>query len=377
MKKGAIIIQFVFLSLCIILFINKCDIINHNNELDPISFTSRIGTDTEDYGSSIVQARDRAYFLLGDASSYNNKYSWLTKLDKYGNEEWMKLYGYSYSIDMLISGSNELVSLFSNEGQMRFVRLNMNGDQLFTKSLKLFYFSSKEAGHLLECLDGNYLVSGYSDSLGGSQGPFHGYIAKINSAASTLWKFISPNSVISATAESPNGYLYAVGKDKGEPIETRKSFVIKLDGNGNLIWKKSYEIFIPYSAHPILVKSEMEMLICGFSDLQNLLLMKINSDGDIIWETTYSDSYSQVGGNSISLGFESKIIVLGEANKNGSLITLLITFDDYGNILSSKEFEGEYPSSLLLTQDNGIIFCAQSAEINLGERDVLVYKIAP
>ena len=65
-------------------------------------------------------------------------------------------------------------------------------------------------------------------------------------------------------------------------------------------------------------------------------------------------------------------------NKNGILTTILIKFDDNGNILSEKEFEGEYSGSLKTTDDKGLVFFAQStSDSSFHARDILVYKLAP
>lgn len=290
---GSYKFQIVLLSLCGIFLLSKCDTTSYNDVIDPISFESRIGTDDWDFGASIIQTQELSYYLLGYATPYNNWYSWLAKLDKHGKEEWIKFYQYSFASDMVLVGGTELVALFNNNDEIQFARMNLNGDLLFTKRLKMLEFSSREGGNLMECTDGNYIVSGWSDSLGAAQGPFYGFITKINSVGDTLWKFISPNSFISETVESTNGYYYGVGTYRDKNLDKFHSLIVKVNPVGELTWKRIFDASNYSGLSSAVLKNDNEIIVCGREDSDMLTLKKIDSMGNVIWETNYLGNSSQ------------------------------------------------------------------------------------
>lgn len=375
---GSFKFKIVLLSLYSIFLLIKCDTTNYNDEIDPIGFESRIGTDDWDFGASIIQTQELSYYLSGYATPYNNWYSWLAKLDKHGKEEWMKSYQYSFCSDMILVNGTELVALFNNNDEIQFAKMNLNGDLLFTKRLKMFDFSAKEVGKLIGCSDGNYIISGWSDSLGAAQGPFYGFMTKINSVGETIWKFTFRNSVFSNSVESNDGYYYGVGAYKDQNLNVSNSLIVKIKSDGTLIWSRIFNSTKFGGLSSVVRKNDNEIIISGREDTDMLALKKIDSNGNVIWETNYLGNSSQTWGNSVTIDNFERIVVLGTIIRNGIPMTVLIHFDDNGNILSEKEFEGEYSPSLKTTSDNGLVFFAQStSDSSFHARDILVYKLAP
>lgn len=375
---GSYKFKIVVLSLCSIFLLIKCDTTSYNDVINPISFESRIGTDEWDLGSSIIQTQGLSYYLLGYATPYNNWYSWLAKLDKYGNKEWMKFYQYSFCSDMILSDGSELIALFNNNDEIQFARMNLNGDLLFSKRLKMFDFSVSENGSIIECLDGNYLVSGWSDSLAIVNGPFNGFITKINPLGETVWKFTFQNSGFSRCIESNDGYFYAVGSFRNKIENVSNSLIVKVDSDGTLIWSRIFNSTKFGGLSSVVRKNDNEIIVCGREDRDMLTLKKIDSMGNVIWETNYLGNSSHSRGNSVTIDNFGRVIVLGSILRNGFPMTVLIHFDDNGNIVSEKEIEGEYSKSLKTTNDNGLMFVTQStSDSSYHEKDVLVFKLAP
>lgn len=149
------------------------------------------------------------------------------------------------------------------------------------------------------------MVSGYTSSTNLSNG-YHGgasdaIVCKLDANGNTLWQktfggtnadflynsiFFSDSSCIIA------GFTSSTDGDGGAQSLAKTGWVLKLDKNGNVIWKN----FLGSTGsvlYDIVASGDGGGLICGTTNItgsSDVLLVKIDSAGNQIWEKNYGGS---------------------------------------------------------------------------------------
>jgi len=143
--------------------------------------------------------------------------------------------------------------------------------------------------------------------------------------------------------------------------------VTKMDTLGNVIWETIIANKNHDSPHKIIKTSDNGYLITGytnsFSDTNEAYIIKLNSEGDILWtKTVGSDNYNEYSDYYAYSAIEtsdSHYLVTGYGRENSySSKALLIKLDTYGNILWIKKHgTGAWNSAadVAETKDNNYI----------------------
>lgn len=95
-----------------------------------------------------------------------------------------------------------------------------------------------------------------------------------------------------------NGF-YVVGD-----LQYESTLLYKLDNSANIIWRKNIGVESSDLNNSLLITSDNNILISGLtyrigprSDAYNMWLVKLNLDGDIIWESGFGDEDYEFGGS--------------------------------------------------------------------------------
>src|SRR6185295_19548942 len=91
------------------------------------------------------------------------------------------------------------------------------------------------ASGVIQTADSGYIVWGFTKSFGA--GDYDMYLIKTNNVGDTLW-----TRVISAPNNDDRIYSVIQTADGGYVFTGGGAFLMKLDGNGNLLWKMKYEL---------------------------------------------------------------------------------------------------------------------------------------
>ncbi len=266
---------------------------------------------------------------------------------------------------------------------------------------KIFKANNHDRGtNLIETSDGNFIVSGWTNSTEGDIKSFNGsydvFLLKFDGIGNTIWQksyggsqseMTSNNSLI----ETKNGNLMVVGSSKSNNSDVKENFggsdlwLINLKNNGEIIWERSYggskddygRQIIEYNGNYIV----------GFGSRSNNgdflssgnFITLFDANGEIKW-------FTNLGG----LNYGKTII-----DKNGGFITLMATKDtgskleivktnESGKSLWRSVFGGskqEFPEDLIQLNDLSLIVLGLSKSndgdigTNYGGDDVIVSKL--
>ncbi len=279
-------------------------------------------------GYGIVLAIN-GYIVVGETLSFGSggKDIYILKIDKKGNKIWEKTFGgpkddYAYSI---IKGKNGYIiiggtrSFGEGNSDVLVLKINEGGEILWYKT---FGGKGFEEGWRIEKdkREENYVIVGRTTSFGRGQYDF--YLIKIDENGNMIWEktFGGKGSDYGYDiCTTSDGKYVAVGISNSFS-ETQDIYVIKIDKNGNLIWEKTfggkgfdYAYSLAYSGDGYIIVGNSN----SFSETPDLYILKINQKGEKIWEKIY-------GGKGYDTGFyirkigKNEYLIVGGSNSSGA-----------------------------------------------------------
>jgi hypothetical protein len=281
------------------------------------------------YGSGLAQSSNQDIFICGnsDRNGPNAKYDvLLIKLNSNGDTLWTKTYGgseddYGYYLtntrdgNLLICG---ISSSYTSDGysDIYLIKINTDGDTIWTKTYP--EEAEEYPFHVLETQNGEFLVTGSNEDFGTDEQLF---FFKVNAEGTPDWNkkigLASKNWGLS-TIELSNGDLVTCGKITKDNLD--QILVTKTDGLGNVLWEKEYgETFLSEQGNSIQSNADGSFIITGssyetHSGTYQIVLLKINSNGDQLFLKEFGDSFINSGKNVLKDENDDNIIT---GNNNG------------------------------------------------------------
>jgi len=255
----------------------------------------------------------------GDVVSYNIYLNENLKTENFSElsyqlTELNELTSYSGKVLAVDSNNNETSKTFS-----------FTTEKYYLKFLKEYYFESYETvsysspTNMIRTMEGGYVIIGNSFKADGSG--YRSFALKIDTEGNEVWKHfygyeVNPGSTFKITQSQDGGFILA-------------SFhiILKIDSNGNEVWhtiNNNYELTSGemYSAKE---DSQGNIFVVGYRDPLNYreaptshfgVLTKLNNLGQIIWEKEFKSSYRSTFADLI-IDPSDNIIILGTAETSG------------------------------------------------------------
>lgn len=146
----------------------------------------------------------------------------------------------------------------------------------------------------------------------------------------------------SAKQDSKGNIFIVGGRDSSDSSTVREGVVVKLDNFGNLLWEKTYHPSILNFLNDLFINSSDELIIIGTSEtsgvtyeeyIERLVLveqidfwiLKLTSEGQIIWQNTFGDLKNEIANQIISTN-DNNFVVSGregsifKINTSGNLV---------------------------------------------------------
>ena len=365
------------------------------DEFGNILWEKSMGGTGIDTPVSIKQTPDGGYIVAGHSSSDDFDVSenkgdadcWLVKLDSSGNILWEKSYGgslYDYATDLQLTSDNGYILaayVRSNDGDVTghnggttdywIVKLDEFGNILWEKTLG--GTNSDVAISIGETTDGNFIVAGYTFSNDGDVTANYGgadfWIVKLNSTTGNIiWEKTfggSGNDIARDVKQSSDGGFVVVGFSNSSNGDFSENYgdddwwVMKLDGLGNVIWKKILGGSMKERIYTFQLTSGGSIILSGQSKSNDGDLTE-NKGGDDIWvvklegdcspvshtiSETACTSFTWADGNGETYTSSTSVshtFVGGAANGCDSIVTLNLTINQPTNSSLSVTECGSY-----------------------------------
>ncbi len=401
------------------------------------------GGSSADLASYIDQTADGGYILAGSAKSNDGDVlghhayydMWIVKLDSIGNIIWQKCYGgskddYASCIHQtrdngyILAGytnstDGNVIGNHSAYYDMLILKLDSSGNIQWQKC---YGGSDNEEAHYIEqTSDGGYIIAGNTWSNDGDVSGIHGsidaWIVKINETGDIQWqKCLGGSELDNAWAikqTDDNGFIMAgeTWSSDGDVVGFHGGYVdvwiVKLDTNGNIQWKKCFGGSNDDRAWAISKTIDGGYIFTGrtwsvdgditeYHDDAEMWVVKLNALGNIQWQKCFGGSNIDYG-TSIQQTLDQGFIMLGSTKSSDGDISGLhsnyyrdiwvVKINENGDILWQKCLGGTYDddaSNIIQTKDGNFILSGRTnsndgdISVNHGDWDIWIVKlIAP
>lgn len=220
----------------------------------------------------------------------------LIRIDNEGNEKWQKYYGNelgNQSSDIIRLADNNLVFIgfiaIGDDRQIYLVKVNDDGNVIWEKTFGGSLF--EEGSSVRETQDGGLIICGFTASEG--SGAKDAYLAKLNSTGELIWSKIFGDihdDGFGGVIETTNGDFISVGSTVTEFLEEGQKqytdvLVVKTNNNGDMIWSRNFGGNRSDGAGQIFRANDGGYIINGntssYSKSSDIYVLKMNGDGVI------------------------------------------------------------------------------------------------
>ena len=311
-------------------------------------YSHAYGGRNADVANAVVEVKD-GFMLAGTTSSFGNRVQslYLSKISKNGNLMWQKAY-YSDKDDyysgndlvkisddnLLIAGTEDHVKFFSSEVNIYLNAINTNGKR---NGIKRYGGEDPEKAHSIVSVSDGYVIAGESDTWG--HGLLDAYVIKIDKDGNRVWHnafgFEDDEVANQIIATNDGGYIL-VGSTDSHYRTQKNVYVVKIDKDGTREWQSFYGSREADEGFGI-VEAKDGYVIAGYTKGTNnydsdVYLIKINKNGNVIWEKRYGSSKDDRANAIIKV--EDGFVVAGYSTSSESYSkdVYLLKIDENGNI---------------------------------------------
>ncbi|MES2285345.1 MAG: T9SS type A sorting domain-containing protein [Bacteroidota bacterium] len=270
-----------------------------------------------------------------------------------------------------------------NDMDIYIIKTNSTGDIQWTKTyggnMPEYSFG------ILQATDSSgYFIIGYSQSFGG--GDYDTWLLKIDNFGDTLWTKTYGtwgNDQGQEIIPTSDGNYVITGGSNSPPNNSYQAYLIKIDPDGDIIWNKyyggpNYEIGNSVKQTP---DGGYIMLGITYSYGVNgdAFLVKTNSTGDTLWTKKYGGNYLDEGIFIVVNSDSSYTFCVRDSSTAGKNIDVrIIKTDINGTIIWDKHYGGtekDTDKMIQKTSDGGYIVSAITRSFGLSLPDMWILKL--
>lgn len=271
-----------------------------------IQWKASIGGSDGDVATTVQATPDGGYMVGGFSTSTDGDASagpgnsdyWLVKLTGAGNIQWENKFG------------------------------GTSGDLAYASAI---------------AADGGYVIAGYTLSTDGDVSGTHGnrdaWVIKVSNGGSLLWQKALGGSEAdhaNAVVATADGGFIVAGRtlsSDGDILENKggdDAWLIKLDGNGNIVWQQTYGGSGNDVANAIITTPDGGYVFTGYTDSNNgdvtvnhgsydVWVVKINGTGTIQWQSVLGGTSYEFGRSIIPAAGGGYIVAGQTFSNNGDV----------------------------------------------------------
>jgi len=232
--------------------------------------------------------------------------------------------------------------------------------------------------------DGGFIIAGETSSSGAGFADF--WILKLNANGEVAWQktYGGSNDDIAYSIQQTSDGFIVVGMSDSFSNPLGDIWVLKLSTNGEVIWQKTYREsgsnlarYVLSISDGFVVAGETSSFGTGNADFW---VLKLNSSGDVIWQKTYGGSNNDRIYSIQKTPSDNGFIIAGETSSFGTGNTdfWVLKLDSSGNVLWQKTYGGindDIASSIQETLDGGFIVAGETSSFGTGNADFWLLKL--
>ncbi len=182
------------------------------------------------------------------------------------------------------------------------------------------------------------------------------------------------SDLVTGVRQTPDGGLIVCGFTIAGAFGDNDIFIMKLNGNGNIVWSNLYGGSGNDQANSIEKTSDGSFIICGttssFSGTFDPFAMKINASGVVEWSKYYR-WWNEDYGNSIIQTPDAGFIITGYSNSFsiGAYDVYSLKIDQSGGLMWARAYggpENDYGNSIRTSPDGGYVIGGYTFSYGVG-----------
>lgn len=181
-------------------------------------------------------------------------------------------------------------------------------------------------------------------------------------------------------ADNNGGYTLLGQVDNGVD-KTSDLWLVRIEGSGDTLWTRFYTVLHPVVPKCLVQTSDKGYLLAGTVQVEDakkqILLVRTDNDGEELWRKNIHGAISCSGGKMVSLGNEG-FVLAGTKTENPESVKLwVIKIDSEGEIIWEQTYgEGELATgkAVQLLPDGGFAVAAQIVEKDMNNSDIWILR---
>jgi hypothetical protein len=353
-------------------------------------WTKHYGSSDDDQAWQIKPTSDNGFIVVGftDIGDPSDIDMYLIRTDENGDSIWTRTFDYLTLVDIgrsvapledggfVITGYS---NIFSYDDDLILFKVDSLGNR------EWFSIYTAASGRSVKVNnDGSFIIAGFAP---GSDNDQDMYFARHDSAGTQIWSQTYGgllNEKAWDVCESPNGGFAVIGWTESFGIGGSDIFLVRIDNDGNILWFRTYGSNFDDEGRSILTKEDGGFILAGKIasgiSMANTAIISVDSNGDVIWSRTFSDTVRTIA-NSIVATTDGGYIITGmrfDSNYMFSSFIIKISADGdslWGTILEDPQ-QNLYCRSVVQADDGGYVVAGYH-QIPNNNNDVFLCKLAP
>ncbi len=234
--------------------------------------------------------------------------------------------------------------------------------------------------------DGGYAITGYTTSAGNGLEDI--CVLKLDSAGNLDWSSIiggSSRDIGLSICETVGGNLLVCGLTESFGLGESDIYLVKVDSQGSILWTNTYGAIGPESGDQVISADDGTITVAGstgsLSENMDAYLISMDSTGVVEWSNFYQGTGGDGGydrANAATSLTDGGFLLVGDSNSDDKCGVFLVQTDSIGNRLFWDCYGGDfydYGTSIMECSDNGWLVCGSTKTRDACMNDALILKI--
>jgi len=270
------------------------------------------GGSNSDYFVDVQQTSDEGFIMAGFTDSYGagSFDAWLIKTDAEGNEVWSQAYGggegdWGYSVQQTTDGGYIMAGYTLTFGAGSYdvwlIKTDAEGNEMWSKT---YGGSSWDYGNSIEqTSDGGYIITGYTGTYGA--GGSDVWVIKTDAAGNEEWDQTfggSGDDFGYGIQQTSDGAYILAAQTASYGAGLGDAWLIKIDSDGNEVWNQTFGGSADDLGSYVQQTSDGGYILTGYTGSYgagnwDVWLIKTDDEGNEVWDLTY-------GGSNLDRGYQ-------------------------------------------------------------------------
>jgi hypothetical protein len=310
---------------------------------------------------------------------------------------WSRTYGTAeyeegFSVCQISDGGYVVAGYSQSANSLWVLKIDENGDTVWTVASQEEWPGSR-ACSVIETSDGNFVVAGYSTPLW--DGRYHLTVVKIDADGNPLWTKgdwdwfeTPPGSIAYSIQETVDQGFIVTGATSHAFDEIDDLLLVRLDSAGDTVWTRTYGGQAPDCGHCVRQTQDGGYIVAGYtmSTLPwSFWVLKTDATGDTVWTSGLSDMFFGKG-YSVTATPDGGYLATGyvEPYEDGKYHFMVLKMDSKGDTLWFKMDYELFPKELggvgrciCPTYDGNYVIAGYTTRFLDEVMDLLLIKLDP